>query len=231
MNGRAEQALDTNHVSLLLQDKARPGESFDLLLNGYAAGGRAVREFLVLDVWLEDVNSQLEQLVFDLDLPLQAVKLIDAGARERETTLETLARAVDLLDLRDPHSEAFDEAVLKARAYLKAEYYDKRDALPPVAIADCVGHTHIDVAWLWDIFQTRHKAARSFSTVLKLMEQYPEYKFMSSQPILYSFVKEDHPELFERIRERVREGRWEVEGGMWLEADCNLTGGESLVRQ
>ncbi|MBQ8954168.1 MAG: alpha-mannosidase [Clostridia bacterium] len=231
VNGRVEQALDTNHTTLLLQNEAHPGETFDILLNGYAAGGRAVREFLVLDVWLEDVNSGLEQLIYDLDVPLQAVMLMEAGARERETTLETLARAVDLLDLREPHSAAFDAAVQEARAYLKREYYDRRAALPPVAVAECVGHTHIDVAWLWDIDQTRHKAVRSFATVLKLMEQYPEYRFMSSQPVLYKFVKEDEPELFERIREAVNRGQWEPEGGMWLEADCNLTGGESLVRQ
>lgn len=94
-----------------------------------------------------------------------------------------------------------------------------------------IGHTHIDVAWKWPLRQTREKTARSFSTVLHLMERYPEYRFMSSQPQLYQYVKEDHPELYERIRARIAEGRWETEGGMWLEADCNLTSGESLVRQ
>ncbi len=79
--------------------------------------------------------------------------------------------------------------------------------------------------------QTREKAERSFATVLNLMRQYPEYKFMSSQPQLYQHVKEANPDLYRQIKERVTEGRWEVEGAMWLEADCNLTGGESLVRQ
>lgn len=72
---------------------------------------------------------------------------------------------------------------------------------------------------------------RSFATVLKLMEEYPNYKFMSSQPQLYEFLKERYPDLYARIKERVREGRWEPEGGMWVEADTNLTSGESLVRQ
>ena len=79
--------------------------------------------------------------------------------------------------------------------------------------------------------QTREKVARSFATVLKLMEEFPSYRFMSSQPVLYYFLKERYPALYERIKERVKEGRWEPEGGMWLEADCNLTSGESLVRQ
>ena len=79
--------------------------------------------------------------------------------------------------------------------------------------------------------QSREKAARSFATVLKLMDEYPEYRFMSSQPVLYTFVKERYPELYAEIQRRALEGRWEPEGGLWLEADCNLTSGESLVRQ
>ena len=94
-----------------------------------------------------------------------------------------------------------------------------------------IGHTHIDIAWLWTVEQTREKALRSFSTVLRLMDQYPEYRFMSSQPILYQFVKEQEPELYEQIKRRIAEGRWEADGAMWLEADCNLPAGESLVRQ
>ncbi|MEA5014875.1 MAG: glycoside hydrolase family 38 C-terminal domain-containing protein [Candidatus Limiplasma sp.] len=154
-----------------------------------------------------------------------------AGERERETTLELLSKTLDLLDLRSPHSEAFDASVEKARNFLEETFYAKRAQMPPEAIAECVGHTHIDIAWLWDMDQTRHKAARSFSTVLRLMEEYPEYKFMSSQAILYQMVKEDEPALYARIQQAVREGRWEVEGGMWVEADCNLAGGEALARQ
>ena len=76
-------------------------------------------------------------------------------------------------------------------------------------VATCIGHTHIDVAWLWTIDQVRQKSCRSFATVLKLMEEYPNYHFMSSQPKLYSFVKERHPEVYEKIRQRVKEGRWD----------------------
>ncbi len=94
-----------------------------------------------------------------------------------------------------------------------------------------VGHTHIDVAWKWPVRQTREKVIRSYSTVIELMKRYPEYIFMASTPQMYEFVREEEPELFEEILERVKEGRFEPEGAMWLEADCNLTGGESLVRQ
>ncbi|MGL5507960.1 MAG: alpha-mannosidase, partial [Paraclostridium sp.] len=95
----------------------------------------------------------------------------------------------------------------------------------------CIGHTHIDVAWLWRLKHTREKCARSFSTVLRLMERYPEYIFLQTQPQLYEYVKNDYPEIYEAIKQKVKDGNWEVDGGMWLEADCNIPSGESLVRQ
>ena len=231
VNGRVEQAFDVNHRMLVLQEKAVPGETFEIVLNGYSASKIGDPKKPYLTVTLDDVNYELTQLIYDIDVPYQAAILQRDGERDREVTLETMARAIDMLDIRRMHSPECDASIKAAREYLKTEYYDKRRDLIPEAIAESVGHTHIDVAWKWDLYQTRHKAVRSFSTVLKLMEQYPEYKFMSSQAVLYQFVKEDEPELYERIRERVKEGRWEAEGGMWVEADCNVTSGESLVRQ
>lgn len=94
-----------------------------------------------------------------------------------------------------------------------------------------VGHAHIDVGWLWPVRESIRKAARTFASQLELMERYPDYVFGASQPQLYKFVKDNYPALFARIVQRVKEGRWELQGGMWVEPDCNLTSGESLVRQ
>ncbi|MFZ5879215.1 MAG: alpha-mannosidase, partial [Chloroflexota bacterium] len=79
--------------------------------------------------------------------------------------------------------------------------------------------------------QTRRKSERTFHTVMRLMEQFPDYHFSQSQPQLYQFMKEEQPALFEAIQQKVKEGRWEPMGGMWVEADCNLSGAESLARQ
>ena len=98
-------------------------------------------------------------------------------------------------------------------------------------MVSAIGHTHIDIAWLWTVEQTREKVLRSFSTVLRLMEQYPDYKFMSSQPILYQFVKRAGST---DVRKRSGSGSGKqmgMDGAMWLESDCNLPAGESLVRQ
>jgi alpha-mannosidase len=105
------------------------------------------------------------------------------------------------------------------------EFYG-RYCRPQPADVSCIGHTHIDCAWLWTLRQTREKVQRSFATVLKLMEEYPDYKFTSSQPLLYKYLKEEAPELYEKVKEKIAEGRWECEGAMWVEADCNLPSGE-----
>lgn len=94
-----------------------------------------------------------------------------------------------------------------------------------------VGHAHIDTAWLWPVRETIRKCARTFASQLELIDRYPDYIFGASQPQHYAFVKQHYPALYERIRQAVAAGRWEPQGGMWVEADCNVTGGESLVRQ
>ena len=238
VNGRIEQAFDTQHTSLTLDDKAVPGKKYNVLLQGYANSVGAstgnhppIGGAPIFSAFINDVCEDVLQLYYDIDVPYQAVMLEDPACRDRETTLFTISDALNLLDLRNPYSEEFHASIQAARDFMSENYYKPLENVQPEAIADTIGHTHIDVAWLWDLYQTRHKAVRSFSTMLKLMEQYPEFKFMSSQAQLYEFVKEDQPELFERIKKAVADGKWEVEGGMWVEADCNLSGGESLVRQ
>ena len=94
-----------------------------------------------------------------------------------------------------------------------------------------LGHSHIDTAWHWPISETRRKCRRTFSSVLNLMDQYPEMTFLQSATAHTEMVRQDDPDLFERIRAAVKSGRWEPNGGMWVEPDCNIPSGESLVRQ
>ncbi|HEX5690345.1 MAG TPA: alpha-mannosidase, partial [Roseiflexaceae bacterium] len=92
------------------------------------------------------------------------------------------------------------------------------------------GHAHLDIAWLWPLWRTRQKVAHTVATALHLMERYPEYYFSMSQPHVYTYLQHDDPELYARLKQRAAEGRFEPVGMMWLEADCNISGGESLVR-
>ena len=115
-----------------------------------------------------------------------------------------------------------------------------REALKPVfavrsnpATVDVygVGHAHIDTAWLWPFRETIRKCGRTFASQIGLIKRYPGYVFGASQAQLYAYTKQHYPTLYAKIKRAVADGSWEVQGGMWVEADCNLISGESMVRQ
>jgi alpha-mannosidase len=98
-------------------------------------------------------------------------------------------------------------------------------------LVSAIGHAHIDTAWLWPLGETYRKCVRSWSSATRLMDEYPGYRFTCSQAQQYAWVEERDPALLARIRERAARGQWLPTGGTWVEPDCNLPSGESLVRQ
>ena len=229
IDGKPVQGLDINHREILLFEKAKAGTKMRVDMQSYT--GTLHSEFKLL-VDLEERDDLIKDLYYDIQVPIWGTNRMEENDRTRLRILEIVNETINLIDMREVGSEAFYASCKAAREYIRENLYESEEmgGFDDV-IATCIGHTHIDVAWLWTVAQVRQKSCRSFATVLKLMEEYPDYKFMSSQPQLYQFVKERHPDLYQRIKDRVKEGRWEPEGGMWVEADCNLTSGESLVRQ
>ena len=227
VNETVTQGMDMNHRDVLLTESAAAGETLTLELQSYT--GILHTEFNLI-AEMQEIDPLIEKLYYDLWVPLSAFSRMDEDDKTRRDIENILNNTVNLLDLRMPYSEAFYASLQEASDYIDKALYSEMAGYSDV-IATCIGHTHIDVAWWWTVAQTREKVGRSFATVLKLMEEYPNYKFMSSQPQLYYFLKERYPELYAQVKERIREKRWEPEGGMWVEADCNLTSGESLVRQ
>ena len=227
VNKAVTQGMDMNHRDVLLTEAAVAGETLTLELQSYT--GILHTEFNLI-AEMQEIDPLIEKLYYDLWVPLAAFSRMDEDDKTRRDIENILNNTVNLLDLRTPYSEAFYASLRGASDYIDEVLYSQMAGYSDV-IATCIGHTHIDVAWWWTVAQTREKVGRSFATVLKLMEEYPNYKFMSSQPQLYYFLKERYPELYAQVKERIREKRWEPEGGMWVEADCNLTSGESLVRQ
>ncbi|HEY4470851.1 MAG TPA: glycoside hydrolase family 38 C-terminal domain-containing protein [Stellaceae bacterium] len=122
-----------------------------------------------------------------------------------------------------------EEETAAARAVLRPELARRNKAAPLMVWA--VGHAHMDLAWLWPIRETIRKCGRTFATALAMLEHYPDYIFGASQPQQYAWVKEHYPSLYQGIKQRVAEGRWEVQGAMWVESDINVPSGESLIRQ
>ena len=226
-NGKLIQGVDSNHPEVRLLDKAVGGEKFDICINAYTDDWDYPGT-VVMKARLKTVNDLVRKLIFDLETPLKTARLYGVDDLPRVDIIKALNTAVNILDLYAPDRETFEKSALEAMDFLDKEIYGKGDM---GALVSCIGHTHIDVAWLWRLRQTRDKIGRSFATVLKLMGEYPEYKFMSPQAQLYDYCKENYPEVYEGIKQRVKDGRWEVEGSMWVESDTNVISGESLVRQ
>lgn len=223
VDGKLRQGMDTNHTTVLLEGK----DNYEVYLYAYT-GPKIGSAVLYLE--LMNLRPEIEALYYDIKVPFESLSFMQSYSREYAEILAYLDRAVSMLSLYDTEGEEFISSVVSAREYMQKEFYGSYCKTQDYTTV-CIGHTHIDCAWKWTLLQTREKVQRSFATVLELMKRYPEYKFMSSQPLLYKNLKEEAPDLYEEVKERVREGRWECEGAMWVEADCNLSSGESLVRQ
>ena len=162
------------------------------------------------------------------------------------STLEKLLFTLEETSLRAAHiAEALEQFTLAVdfeqdRAGRMADYRKARELLKPalqavngstMPVFYGVGNAHLDLAWLWPMEETFRKTARTFAAQLRLIEEYPEYKFIQSQPAVYEMCREYAPELFERIRAAVKKGQWIADGAMWVEPDTNMAGGEALIRQ
>jgi alpha-mannosidase len=131
----------------------------------------------------------------------------------------------------EPLSEETRSAVREARAMVAASLKELKAEYPPVGRLALTGHAHLDLAWLWPVSETIRKGRRTFSSVLSLMERYDDFVFNQSSAQLYEWIEAKSPEIFELLSRRVEEGRWEPVGGSWVEPDCQIPSGESMVRQ
>lgn len=138
-------------------------------------------------------------------------------------------------------AKELDEGMKNAWKVFKEQGAAKaREALAPVLFRPidypavthyAVGHAHIDLAWLWPLRETRRKIGRTFANQLRNIKKYDNFIFAESQAQMFTWLKEDYPEVFEQVKKYVDEGRIELQGGMWVESDCNLPSGESWIRQ
>jgi alpha-mannosidase len=226
LDGAIAQAIDGNHTELVIARNAKPGEKRTLLINAFTFFDRPLVGFGV-EYLIR--NERAEQLYFDLQTPLEVASRLPQTDSRRHAVLNLVDAALRALDRRGGFTTEF-EASLGAAEAIAAQIYALIDTETQPTIS-AVGHTHLDVGWLWRVMHTRDKTGRSFATVLKLMEEYPDFVFMYNQSVLFDFLKTDYPELWTRLKERVKSKQFEIEGAMWVEPDANIISGESMVRQ
>ena len=236
-HGVPRQGL-TTAASFYDFDLGKPGKRV-LPFRAPATGGERV------DIWADAGNNDLfgklqnngtlqealiavrhpvrEALFYDFGVLLELMKQLEPKSARSQSILYALWRA------RNAFTAPDDEKAALAREVLRPEL--ERSAGDHPLRLSAIGHAHLDLAWLWPLRETIRKGARTFATVLRLMERYPDYHFGASQAQLYRWMKDLYPELYAAMQERIREGRWEPLTATWVEPDTNLPWGEALVRQ
>jgi len=175
-------------------------------------------------IWNEDAY-QLYMDVDTLNRLLASLEETSLRAAKIAKALQQFTLIVDFEQSRVRRTASYREAREALRPVLEA----KNGSSMPVFYA--VGNAHLDLAWTWPMAETYRKTERTFAAQLRLMEEYPEYKFIQSQPASYEMCRKYYPELFARIKEAVKGGQWIADGAMWVEPDTNMAGGEALIRQ
>ncbi len=229
VNGRPWQGIDRNHRLLVLTGKAQGGENFDIALECTPLTRfDATHVFRQADFAI--MRPEPWDFYWDGMAYLDVLETLDDRGAARRRLFNLLYDAIMQVDLQRRGDPAYYESLRKARRFLQRGL-KRFPSDPHLGHLTLIGQSHIDTAWLWPLRETKRKVGRTWSTMLRLMEQYPEFHFSASQPELYMFAKEHHPEVYKQIKQRVKEGRWEPCGATWVEQDNNMPAGESLVRQ
>jgi alpha-mannosidase len=209
-----------------LTERAQPGQKFLIAVRVDAA---AVNTFLYRsELRIQAAENHIDPAFLREEIlaarPLSAAYADGKEARQQE--LDAAVQAIDFASLDHGDSAAFEDSLRKAQAHLQAlSPWLKRFTIR------AVGNAHIDMAWLWPWTETVEVVRDTFRSALDLMREYPDFRFTMSSARTYLWMEEKYPDLFQEIQKRAKEGRWEVIGGMWVEPDLNMPGGESLVRQ
>lgn len=231
-----------NHYCDMLRREVHAGERMDIALEYYANHYiKGTQPFLVeaqkhykivyhpVDICVKD--EELAEFYFDLKVANGMVKALEDKSFRRADFVRGLLEIHSFIsyDFENEEPEVFREQIRRGDEILKGIMKEKNSASAPYA--GLVGHSHMDTAWLWHRGETEKKCARTYANQMNLMDQYPDYTFVQSSAYHSDIIRRMYPALFEDIRKRVAEGRYEPNGGVWIECDCNIPSGEYMVRQ
>jgi len=229
LDGKPCQGLDSNREEILLAEKAKQGTEYVLIIEAYShARFEQKHGFQYAD--LAVVNEDVRKFYWDIHLGMETAAILPENSALQMRLHNFLNKCVKAVNLNYRGEKKFFESVKKAQKLFNDGIKEFQHSFGVGSLL-LAGHSHIDTAWLWPLRDTQRKCARTFSTVLKYMDEYPEYYFTQSQPQLYEFTKKYYPDIYEQIKRRIRDGRWEPIGATWVEQDSNISSGESLVRQ
>ncbi|MBI4979579.1 MAG: alpha-mannosidase [Spirochaetes bacterium] len=242
-DGKPFNTGTVNHTAVCIALKAVKGRRYSIALEAYSGHtfpgtqpdetARAVNahsnRYDGIDIVTE--REDVSAFFYDLLVLRQSMEALNDDSVRRHDIAKTLEQVFITVESMPAEVDetAWRTSMKKAHALLKPMLKaGNTDNLPHMGL---IGHSHLDTAWLWTVAETTRKCARTFSSVLNLMEQYPEFIFLQSAPYHADVTRREYPAIFEKIKARVKEGRWEPNGAMWVEPDCNVPSGEAFVRQ
>ncbi len=245
VNGIAAGLLDSyeagdplpHHLAKRACASGKAGQKLDIAIESYAGhpqnpredDGRHVQTFTRVQLLLR--RDDVKDFYLDLRTLLNMMGYLDPNSLRYNRIMVGFEEVYKILPQipAEVTEEQWRPAMNRAREILRPLLEAKNgDTMPFIGLT---GHSHLDTAWLWTLDETIRKGARTFSTALSMIEQYPEYRFLQSAPCHADWMRVHYPEIFDRIRKAVKEGRWEPNGGMWVEPDCNIPSGEAMIRQ
>ncbi len=231
-----------NHYCDMIKFNPSAGEKIDIALEYYAGHyvpgtspfeTNRLNEYSFTydgaDICVKDY--ELQEYYFDLKTLYQLYKNLPEDSFRRAKVINALVEIYNSIPIATEDVSISDviECLRTVKPVIKEILAAKNgDSAPEAAI---IGHSHMDTAWLWHVGETVKKCARTYANQINLMQQYPEYKFIQSSACHSDMIRKYYPELFEDIKKAVAEGRYEPNGGVWVECDCNITSGESMIRQ
>lgn len=231
INGAPYHGLDPFRDMIFLTESASGDETYDLDVESYIfwhAGETIIKNFEVSQ--FVTLDQEMANIYWDLRCAYKVMltELIEPGVRDYVRAV--LDEALVDFDHNETDPTRFREQASRAQAIVRRGLYES-DRFQREGLIHMNGNSHLDVCFMWTHAEFVRKIGRTHATTLRLMEQYPDYKFSQSQPLMYEEMKQNWPNIYEQVKERVKEGRWEVIGAFWVEPDCNLISGESFVRQ
>ena len=225
INGIVSGAKDLNHHYVILARSAQAGERFEIVAEAYAGQTDSQPMFGESRLCILKRKSTNFHRYGMFVRSSQSSRCQTLRVAEIDRCLTQVFATIDLTLRR----ELLEENVKQCRQIMEPLLACMNGSTAPTLYL--MGQSHLDVAWLWPIAETKRKIARTMSNQLALMDEYPEYTYTQSQPYLFQLVKTLYPELYGRIKQAVKEGKIIPEGSMWVEPDTNLPSGESLIRQ
>ena len=230
LNGVPYQGLDPFRNSILLTNCAAGGEHFDVDIESYFVWHSDEPETKTLACsFIACVDPEIEEIFWDFKAVYNALFMPVLDTSLCELIRAALKEAFHHVNF-DLEGEDFKKELRIAQKILHEQVYecDKFASIGKLAL---VGNSHLDIVFMWAYKEYVRKVGRTHATMLRLMEQYPDFIFSQSTAVTYEEMRKNFPELFEQVKARIAEGRWEYIGAMWVEPDCNLISGESFTRQ